>query len=379
MSFWDYFAPAAGALVGGGIGSEFGDAGRIIGSGLGAAGGTAATGGDLKDIALSGVLGGAGSAALPWLGEQFGINTTGLPFLDKSFGLPGSEMAGGAENIALPGGQEWQMSGDTGYGGGWDELKDQVSPDQLSYMTSDLGLSNNVGGAPVDFSAGYTSPNDVVGDLNAYRPDMGSAPSGTSASDIMLNQGLMDSGIINRAGESAAAGPGFFDRAISGLKDQVAANPLGTGLAGGGLLYNMYKSSQVSPEEKALRDQAARADEQGRRMQQYLETGTLPPGLQASVDQATAGAKARIRSDYASKGLTGSSMERDALNAIDMNAKAQAGQLAVSLMNSGAQQSGMSSNIYNYLLRSSNQEDQATAQALAQFAASMVPQNRKAA
>lgn len=375
MGFWDFAAPALGALVGGGIGSEFGDVGRVVGAGLGGGAGSKLAGNDWGTAALAGGLSAGGAAALPYITNSLGINTTGMNFLDRSFGMPGdvpTPLSGTLNPETFTGGSDT-----LGGGSAWDSLDDQINPDELSYLTKDLGIGgDNLGITSSYVPSGYQPPQVNMDFLKGADGEYGLPEMGGTLEAAAPN--------IAPAGFDMVPGvkpqqPGFLDKAWSGIKDQVAANPIGTALAGGGLAYNAIQGMQVSPEEKALRDQAARADAQGQRMQQYLETGTLPPGLQASVDQATQGAKAKIRSDYASRGLSGSTMERDALNNIDMQAKAQAGQIAVQLLNSGAQQTGMSSNIYNYLLRSANQEDQAMAQALAQFGAAMVPQNRKAA
>ncbi len=400
MGFWDYFAPAAGALVGGGLGSGFGEAGRVIGAGLGGAAGSAAAGGDLEDIALAGGLSGLGSWALPYGAEVLGIDTTNIPFLDSSFGLPGSggatptplsSFSGGADSLAGGAGDDWinpdwaETAGSLRPGEyesinpitGQITLESGMRPDQLSTITSDLGLAP-IDAAQAERAMAMTNAEALglgnVGDVINGSPQMG----GIENYGGTFETGLYKPALAAATTQAAESGPGFLDSALAGVKKQFGENPIGLGLAGLGLGYNLIKAGQETPEAALLRKRAEEQSESGRIMQQYIQTGQLPPGMHASIDQAKNAAKARIRSQYASNNLSGSSMERDALNNVDAQFAAQAGTAAIALLNSGVQQSGMSDSLYRYLAQSQDRKDEAIGQALANFAGASVPTRRAA-
>lgn len=125
---------------------------------------------------------------------------------------------------------------------------------------------------------------------------------------------------------------------------------------------------------------------QGQGLVQPLATGagpgSLPSGAESEINQAVASAKASIRSQYAGMGLSGSTMEAQALAEIDQNAITQRFQVAQQMaqtglneiqtgqgvVGGGVQATGGAASIYNNLLNQSLQQDQALQSAVSNFA-----------
>ncbi len=100
---------------------------------------------------------------------------------------------------------------------------------------------------------------------------------------------------------------------------------------------------------------AAQAQGQGQVLESYLTTGTLPPAIQASLDQATHDAELKIKASYAQRGMPpGSSSEIADINALKQNAAVQGGNLAASLFDKGIGLDQLSAQIYNQLVGASS-------------------------
>lgn len=173
---------------------------------------------------------------------------------------------------------------------------------------------------------------------------------------------------------AAAGGTGAAGGGSSLLKSvEGAAGPL---ISGAGLAMNLLKKPAVSgasagEASTALSNTAAQEANQGTTLQNYITTGTLPAGAQAGIDQATNSAKAAVRSQYASMGMSGSSSEQQALAAIDANAQAQGEQEAQSLLDSGIQESQLSGQLYQNILNGALQQDQQLSSAIGNFTGSV--------
>jgi hypothetical protein len=120
-------------------------------------------------------------------------------------------------------------------------------------------------------------------------------------------------------------------------------------------------------EQKALLKLAQQQSAQSSQLQGYLASGTLPPGAQAGLDQAAQSAKAAIKSQYARMGLSGSTMERQALAGVDERMKAQGFNYAAQLLNAGIKDADLSGQLYNYLVRANQTQDAGLQQAIANF------------
>ena len=159
------------------------------------------------------------------------------------------------------------------------------------------------------------------------------------------------------------AGGGF----IGSLLGKFEQNP-GLLLSGGILGMELLKGNQPYPAEQQLSTLATNVGSTGRALDSYLFSGTLPPGAQQAVTQAAESAKATTRSRYAQLGLSGSTMEAEALQRIDQSAAAQTFQIADQLLAQGANYSQISGQLYNDILQSQMATDKELMASLSAFA-----------
>ena len=108
---------------------------------------------------------------------------------------------------------------------------------------------------------------------------------------------------------------------------------------------------------KELKGQASDLGALGKQNASYLSTGTLPAGVQTGINQATQSAIAAIKSRYASVGMSGSSSEQSDIANAQANAQAQGAQIAMQLMQQGASEMQMSSQIYESLINNTMASD----------------------
>jgi hypothetical protein len=144
-------------------------------------------------------------------------------------------------------------------------------------------------------------------------------------------------------------------------------------IGAGGIGMSLLRGNQALPGQSQIRSTANQLSTQGQQLQHYLDTGTLPPGVQAGITQATKAAEAGIRSKYAASGSSGSSAEMEDINNVRSLAGSQGASIALSLLNTGISESGLAAQLYQYLSANALSQDQALGTALASFGASLVP------
>lgn len=175
---------------------------------------------------------------------------------------------------------------------------------------------------------------------------------------------------------AAAPGASFLDKLspsslASGAVNQIAKNPLGVagglGALGVGLLGN--KKPAGTNQLGAI---ASQQGAQGAQLQKYLTSGTLPAGMQASVDAATKAAKQKIVSNYAARGLPTDPTKNSSLAAelagVDQNAIITTAQLGQQLLNTGLSETQLSADVYNKLVGIDQTQQAQISQAIANFA-----------
>lgn len=167
---------------------------------------------------------------------------------------------------------------------------------------------------------------------------------------------------------STASTGGLWDKAGS-LWDKygnaaLAVAPVAMSVMGGQGEYDAQNKLQA---------QADQMGAQGQEMLANLRSGQLPSALQGSFDQMLASEQASIRSRYASMGLAGSTMEAQDLAAADARVKGMLADQVQSMMQTGMQLTGASSNIYSNILQQNMQSDAELAQLIAAAAGSLGP------
>lgn len=357
--------------------------GAAVGGGV-----SAVTGGDIGKGAL---MGGLTGGFVPAGGEFIG-GIGGEAIGGAVGGGLGAELTGG--NVlegALMGGAAGGIAGISGVGGGTDTAPPAAGVPEAgvaapaagpSAASTASGLGIDAGAAPIDLTAAPvtdttsafpTAGAGVTGGVTGAAPDVVPAATATdTASALGIPTGAGTTTAPDVTGAAPAAGgappPSMWDKLVSGAESQVTKNPLGLAVSGVGLAKDLATGGQLPPQAGKLQSQADALAAQGNLLSSYIQSGTLPPGAQTAIDQATASAKAAIRSKYASLGQSGSSAEIQDLNNIDMAAKTQGFNIASQLLASGISETGLSADIYKQLLTATSAQDKQLGDAISNFA-----------
>ena len=197
------------------------------------------------------------------------------------------------------------------------------------------------------------------------------------------------SGATSGGTNAAASGGSFFDKLVSGASTSLTKNPLGIAVAGGALGYDVLKGNpnsaaenQLNADAQGLQAQGAGLTANGQQLQTYLTNGTLPPGQQAAVTHAVQAAKAKIIANAAANGQNTNPTQNSALAqdlaAADMQGLSMAGtletqlaQTGTSLINSGLHATGLSSEIYQALVKIDQTNNSQLMTAIASMAAAL--------
>jgi hypothetical protein len=155
-------------------------------------------------------------------------------------------------------------------------------------------------------------------------------------------------------------------QAGSFLKSNAGVLLAGGALGAEGLLSNRSVTSIQGA--NAVESTANQLASQGKTLESYLQSGTLPPGVQSSLDQASQQAQATIRGQYAARGMSGSSAEATDLANVHQNIAGQGANIALSLLNQGVSESNLASSLYSQIMQTSLAQSQQLSQGLAALA-----------
>ena len=335
-----------GGLAGGGLGSLFGGA-EAAGAGAAGAAGTGLEAGSLDALAATGNLAGTIPAAAG------GVDAAGA----AAAGLGISDLAGGGGGVA----------GGITDTSGLDAFASAAPPGAIPAPAVAPGA------ASVAAPPGVAAVADPTGVASGIDLETGNATGGFNAFDAAAGAGT--------SAAPAAGGTSLTDlvtNPLGSLKDLASAplkNPLGTVVAAGGLGYDVLKGQQQSAAVKNLEGQAAAQGAQGAQLASYLSSGTLPPGLQAGLDQATASAIASAKANAAANGQstdpTKNTVLAQQIQAIQEAATASSGQIAETLLQAGVSESGLADNLYTTLANIDATQTQNTIKALASLSAAL--------
>ena len=346
------FGSALGAATG--LGTTAGDA--LAGAGAGALGGWA-TGGNPLTGALTG---GAGGLLAGGIGDlSTGASST-------SGGVSGAGSA--AAPVALTGSSPLPTGGGASAAGIAAPSSAAASPaafgSELSGSTFPISYtSNDAIGAPVMLPS--SSGAGGAADGGSY---LGGGSSGPAAGGPITIPGVPDAGFsmgagpISGAPNAPDAGGNWLTNSLSKVgsdlgtgADKLLSNPASL-LTLGGLGLDLVKGNTPVKGQNQVSQIAASTLGQGQQLGSYLTTGTLPPGLQQSINNASNSAKAAIRSKYAALGGDSSAMQQDLAN-VDMQASAEGGKLAIQLLNAGLNETQLSAQLYESLMQNSLQQN----------------------
>jgi hypothetical protein len=334
----------------------------------------------------------SGPSAAAQLGATSGLSTTPASLADTTTGF--------AAPISGPGGANNLFSGSPITGAGNDNsifvggLNDQpagaVSP------TSGAGLSTPAGTAPagdvgvidpafatgsfpaapsgfapgVDPSATFTpggTTQGAFGGLFGSTPD----PTGGTLNTSALGPTSSASGLtINTAAPAAPAASGGVLGSGSGFLGLTPGQELSGGLAGAGLLYNLTRQNSI-PGESALTGEAATLGNESTQLQNYVATGTLPPGVNTVLKGVQQGLIDQIKAKYAQLGMSGSTGEQQDINNAVLQVQSQGATEALNLMNQGVSLANLSGQLLTTLLNTNVQQNNQTVQSVGQLAAAL--------
>ena len=234
---------------------------------------------------------------------------------------------------------------------------------------SALGLAPPVGfGSPTDLSSNYDP-------LSGSQPAAGGAPAPASGATPLTPQ-QMGQPAAPAAGGAAPAAPAAGGSGDKSILDSLGIkNPLGAAIGAGGLAYSVLQGQQQQKYSPEMLAQAQSLNAQGQQLLSYLQSGTLPAGLQASLTQATSAAKAKVISNFAAQGQNTDPTQNTALAQtllqIDQQALISTAQIGQQLMTSGIQETGLSSDLYKTLANIDQTQTANIGKAIAGFASSI--------
>ena len=333
-----------------------------------------------------------GKNTIPELLGAAALATGGIG-LAGGFGALGADLGitGGVDAAdAAATGADASLGADAAAGGltAADAADASALPDWLG--TTSFGSSLDAAtGASLPASAtldSLTLPSAASASADASGID--SLPTIGSGTDAGAPLNLL-SGTATPATGGASGSGGFLNQLISGASNSITKNPLGIGIAAAGLGYDVLKGNpntaaenQLNSEAQTLTGQGQQLTGVGQQLTSYLQSGTLPPGQQAAVTQAVQAAKARIIANAAANGQNtnpaqNSGLAQD-LAAADQQGLATAGTLETQLAQTGTQlistglnATGLSSEIYQALVKIDQNNNSTLMSAIASMAAAL--------
>ena len=310
------------------------------------------------------------------------VTDTSMTVGGSPAGLPGGGGGGGADTSLLgaTGGPQTLGSGVTGSvgngaasssssalsgsGTAGDQFSSAPSPNVGGLTQSNAAASAITGSAPMTT---LSSLSDLGVSPLASAPTLGTAAGGPTnlltQSDNTPIAGFNADGTAIDTSGTAASGAG-------GILGTLAKNPMAD-ISALGMAANLLNGNKTPAYSGQLAGAANTLAAQGNQLTGYLTSGALPPGMQDSINRATSAGAAQIRSMYAARGMTGSSAEQQDLQNLQIQAQAQAAQMAEQLYKQGISDMGMSDSLYQQLMQTFNARDTQASNAIATFAGSL--------
>jgi hypothetical protein len=165
----------------------------------------------------------------------------------------------------------------------------------------------------------------------------------------------------------------FTDK-LGNVLNSPAAKVLGVGVSGAGLLKSLLSENNIKG-LNAENSLAGQAQQQSAVLENYLTTGTLPPGAQAALDQATNSAITNLKASYAARGMPSDPADNTQLAAgiaqIQQNAVIGSGTLAANLYGQGVSQEQLAASLYNNIVSTNSSLNTGVVNSIGQLASSL--------
>lgn len=370
------FSSGSGGKGGGNSSGALGKGGGGSDSGMGFSA-PVDTGSPANAFAPTGV--GASSGLPPEIGAgSSGGFDWSMPSISASdLNLDGSGPVGGGSGLPDAGG------GINTFGGSGVMTTGDANPANAVPFLDTGGQGTGVGAfaAPTGVAGG--SPD--LSDLTKTPTDVGSAAQTGAGSSVLdsLKGGWGGSTPTSVSSTTSSGGD-------KGIMDSLGIKPTaGTALAGAGLINSLIQGNKPPAGTDAMSMVANNAtsiagqqNEAGKALQQYISTGTLPAGYESQVQAQVNAAKAKIISNYASRGMptdpSRNSTLAQELNQIDGQVPAMREQMAKTLSDAGSAMvtagltaTGISSNVFQNLAKMAQDQQNNRATAIANFAGAL--------
>ena len=306
-------------------------------------------------------------------GSQSGTALAEGPASAPNAGTVGASVGGSSTPMLQLGGSSFgAYDGTSSLGGITSSGGSPYSP--TASIANPAGITTGASGGlapPVGFGSSPTDLSSTYDPLSGAQPGSAAPASGTTP---LTPQQLGQPAAATGAAASAPAAGG--DSKDKGVLDSLGIkNPLGAAIGAAGLGYSVLQGQQTQKYSPEMLAQAQSLNSQGQQLLSYLNSGTLPAGLQASLTQATSAAKAKVISNFASQGLNTDPTQNTALaaqlNQVDQQALISTAQIGQQLMSTGLQETGISSELYKTLANIDQTQTANIGKAIANFASSI--------
>jgi hypothetical protein len=349
--------PIVGSTLG--IGTTAGEA--LTGAGVGAAASGIAGGNPLTG-ALTGAAGPLiGSALSPStstasgpMGTGTGAGTSGTP---AAPGPAGGGVGSGGGGGGAPASPASAAPVSTVSGGSPPSSTDLTAAVANNPANTNTPTTPNLGGRVMDF---LSNPFGMFGGGGSSVPAPTMATDTTPAGDFSPRADASGGGIGSTIGSWLSKNPGAL---------------LGGALLGGEMLFGNQSVPGLGAVQQTAGQEAALAGN----LLQPLQTGQVPPGAQSMLDQLSTSMKSKVQSQYASLGLSGSTMEAQDLAKVDQTVAANKWNIINSLISTGTQELGASGTLDQASMNAQIQQDAKMQQAISTFAAALAGGGLRAA
>lgn len=324
----------------------------------------------------------AANAVSPGIGdvvraEQFAGDTYGG--VDNLAAVEGTPVGGGPTSVATTAvGPDTAplMPGDTNVleaTRGYTEAPVAPTVTPRTLMPAPTAGADSGYGAGLAYAGGAAETEPATAGVAEAGGGASAVPTAAATSPSVVGGGAVSNGGIPGVTYGSSTSGTFDPSAIAGGASRSAApwwkpftSPASI-LAGGGLALDAAKSLGLGgnpPGYNQINTLAGNAAQNSQQLESYLQSGTLPPGMQAAANQASADAEATIKSRYASMGMSGSSAEAQDIQNMRTRMAGQTSDLARQLFATGANEAQMSGQLYQYLMNYQVQQDQALSQGI---------------
>ena len=316
---------------------------------------------------LSSILGDVGTFIGDTASSVGSAVTSGFNSLTDALGL-GSGASADANPSVVPGGP-----GDIAGGGGGFTGSTPAPPGLDFGGGFDPGLASVIGaaggaGSPIPGGGGVVqagaNPSPMISPPSA--PAMSVGATGGSAAGATDPTGTGQVAPPNPNAPNTPSNQGIVGNTLSFLKKNA-----GWLLPTVGLGATLLKGQQKIPYANQIKSIAQQEAKLGRSLADSINTGRLPPGAQAYLDQYAQGAMASIQSQYASMGLGNSSMLQSALANVNQQVASMKFNMSLQLTTAGLSALNMASSGLSALSQALVQQDDGLMQALSNFAGAM--------